>query len=603
MIDYSKLNPEQHKAVFCDAPRILCLAGAGTGKTSVLTHRIARLVEGGADPRGILGLTFTRAAGAEIKQRAIAMIGETGKGIFLNTFHAFCVEVIREFAERLGYGPDFSIYDQAESVELLEEVISDLKYKVTPKQVAQARSGGGEGMSASKCAMASRAAVEYEYRLKRNNALDFDGLIGAVKRAIQCDFVINKALRERYRHIFIDEFQDTDPAQWEIVSSIGAENIFVVGDDFQSIYKFRGANVGIILELAGSPEWQTIKLTRNYRSTAPIVEAANALIKHNRQTEKSLYSDKAGEPVVYREPTDESAEVVDLFGRLERNLSAGRTTAVLARTNRQLRKAMMILNMREIPFETGGAADGALNSPEARKLLAWVAAIANPQDDAAFRKVATSYMGKAAFLQVEKRQLSGVGTFVDALRDSVEGAAFMALFEKLSERFKIFDQNVTTGVVFIAENIGPAVGDAINEIGKWEQRQIDLGEGHTAADLLEHVRIHDLAGYAGKERDPYRIQLLTAHGSKGLEFDEVFILGAAQGTFPSSRDHEEERRLFYVAMTRARQYLNISRPLEMADWGGIQKPTERSQFVAEALPHGALDAFERGGSGPWGNNR
>jgi DNA helicase-2/ATP-dependent DNA helicase PcrA len=584
MIDYSGLNPEQYEAVFSDRDRILCLAGAGTGKTQVLTRRVARLWEAGINPNNMLALTFTRAAGAEMKERVIGLIGEHGKFLFCNTFHAFAVEVIREYADRLGYEPTFTIYDQTECDDLLKEVLADLRLKISAKKVTEARAGKTADMTPKDRGAALGAVKEYEYRLRRNNAFDFDGLIQTLKRAINDDAEIHAALRSRYRYVFVDEFQDTDPEQWAIVQSIAPDNLFIVGDDFQSIYGFRGSDITIILGLDGNPDWQTVKLERNYRSTQPIIEAANALIKHNTQTEKSLTTDKPGLDIDYREPEDDNTEITEIIPRLLDNqrTAAWATTAILCRTNKQLDNAKAILTAHGVPCETLTAADNPLSSPGAKELLAWIAAIENPSDDAAIRRIAATKMSKAGVLEAEQVQLNGSGSLAEALRNTEAGIAFLDYINEQSQAF-ISSKDTTTGAAWLSESLGIYADQAIDEITRWQQRQDKLGEPTTAAALLDYVRLSNVADKPAKERDHTKTYLMTVHGSKGLEFDEVFIIGAAQGAFPNRGNLQEERRLFYVAITRAREYLNISRPLTMADWGGNQRPTERSQFISEAI--------------------
>lgn len=583
MFDYSGLNPEQHEAVFSDHPRILCLAGAGTGKTQVLTSRVARLWEADTSPDNMLCLTFTRAAGAEMKERVIKLIGTDGKKLFCNTFHAFCVDVIREYADLLGYDANFSVYDRQECDELMTGVLNDGQYNITVKKFTEYRAGKTEGMTAIVRKQAERASKEYDYRLRRNNAFDFDGLISTVKKAMGNNAEIRSELRSRYTYVFVDEFQDTDPEQWAIIQSMAPDNLFIVGDDFQSIYGFRGSDITIILGLARNPHWQTVKLERNYRSAQPIISAANALIRHNEQTEKKLTTDKEGMAVDFREPDDDDAEIVDITGRLKANQQLGRqkTTAVLARTNKQLDNAKAILRAHNIPCETAAAADNPLTGKGARELLAWVTAIENPQDDAAMHRVAAAEMSKADLLTAELIQLNGTGSFLDALRTTEAGTAFLDNYNGLVQAF-VSSQDTVFGVNRLSLSLGIDAPGALFQIGEWQQRQTNLGESATAADLLAYVRLANVADKPAKERDASKTHLLTVHGSKGLEFDEVFIIGAVQGSFPSRGDIREERRLFYVAVTRAREYLNVSSPRAMADWGGTPRPATRSQFIEEA---------------------
>jgi DNA helicase-2/ATP-dependent DNA helicase PcrA len=568
-----------------DHPRILTLAGAGTGKTQVLTHRIARLWEQGTDPANMLALTFTRAAGAEMKERVIGLIGDDGKRLFCNTFHAFAVEVIRDNAEALGYDANFSIYGRAEQDELLKEVMADLKYKGSAKAVYAARAGDYAHLNAVERKAAGRVVSEYIYRLKQNNALDFDELISQLQWVL-FDQKNDPAprYRELYRHVFLDEFQDTDPEQWRAMRHLNPDNLFVVGDDFQSIYGFRGSDVGIILGLAKSPEWHTVKLEQNYRSTKPIIAAANALIRHNAQTEKILTTDKDGAEIEYREASDDEAEIIDIIERLEANqtLERHKTTAILARTNRQIDKAKAILTARGVRCETTSGAENPLAHPGTKRLIAWVDAMENPENEPALSKIATAALPKSAMLEVWKAQYAGSLPLADAIRATEQGEAFMKDFDEAGEAFKSKDLPMGLMSLITRFKIEPH-RDAIHMITNWARRQAELGESATAKDMLAWARLCNILEKPAEEHTPDRVYLMTVHGSKGLEFDEVFIIGAAAGTFPGGGDIEEERRLFYVAMTRAREYLNICRPLTISGWNGKLAPTERSRFIGEAL--------------------
>lgn len=455
MIDYSHLNTAQYDAVFSDHPRILCLAGAGTGKTQVLTRRVARLYESGISAGNMLALTFTRAAGAEMKERVISLVGNDGKQLFCNTFHAFCGNVLRENAELIGYEPVFSIIDQSEQRTLMREVIDDLKLDIDTTTINQVRAGKGK-IGVVQRNRAQTAINEYKYRLRYNNAMDFDCLIEYTRELLDRPEIAAK-YRERYTHIFVDEFQDTDPVQWDLVCKINPANLFIVGDDFQAIYGFRGSDIKIILSLSENPQWQTVKLEMNYRCTIPIIAAANALIKHNRQTKKTLIAKKAGENIEIITPKSNLTEIESIIPKLKQNLALDIPTAILARTNKQLQLAREILTSYGVPC--------------------------TPEE-----------------------------THTDSDTPDLEAA--------------------------------PAHSCTANEI-----------------------------------------HLMTAHGSKGLEFDEVIIIGANQGTFPNSKgDIQEERRLFYVAMTRARERLIISSPQTIINtYYGVtnETPAEQSQFIRE----------------------
>jgi DNA helicase-2/ATP-dependent DNA helicase PcrA len=592
MIDYSSLNPEQYEAVMNDCTRILTLAGAGTGKTRVLTMRMARLFETGISPANMLALTFTRAGGAEMKSRVINLIGEEGKQLFCNTFHSFCAEAVRENAELLGYGPDFSIYDQTEADELLNQVLAEMKYKITPKQARAPWSGMGTALRRQ----AERAMAEYKYRLKRANAMDFDGLISSAKSLMGISETLT-CYRGQYKYVFVDEFQDTDPDQWTLISLLGPENLFIVGDDFQSIFGFRNADVSIILGLAENPSWKVIKLERNYRSTKPIIAAANALIKHNNQTEKKLTTDKDGTRVFVHVYEDEESEIKEIAYVVKGDIERRETAAILARTNRQLKLAARVLSEYGVPYDISSADLNPLSSHGARELLAWITAIENPNDDAAMKKVASYRVSKAMILKAEEEQLSNGGTFLDALLHVDKSCYFSDFYTAQSLVFSK-DDDITAGANRLVVNLGIDDGGARYEISKWAQRQADLGEPATAKDFLNWVRICNIAEKPAKELTADKVHLMTVHGSKGLEFDEVFIIGAAQGVFPSRGDIEEERRLFYVAMTRARERLSISRPMVMVEgWSGKTSPTQTSQFIGEAFEQNAdgHDSFMKGG--------
>lgn len=584
MIDFSTLNPAQKTAVFSDHHRILCLAGAGTGKTQVLTRRVARLSQSGIPTGKMLALTFTRAAGAEMKDRVISLICDDGKDLFCNTFHAFCVNVIRENADLIGYNPKFSIYSQDEQTMLMRRVIEDLKLKITLPMIEQVRAGRGT-VGAAQRRQAQVALKEYKARLRYNNAFDFDSLIEYTRELLEFPSIAEK-YRERYTHIFVDEFQDTDPAQWNLVCKINPENLFVVGDDFQAIYGFRGSDITIILNLAQDPEWQTVKLEANYRSTIPIIAAANNLIKHNTQTDKVLIAQKDGKEIKFSEPEDEDNEIIGVIPQLKQNLADGTSTAILARTNKQLATARKILAANNIPCNTKSAALSSMGSTELKLLFDWIDALENPHDDAAVIRIAYQMVSNEVINKIEAAQYKTYdGHFLSSASEIESGKPFAEHFGNV---WRYYNQQLTANIRphEIAEMIAERLSidnllPLIAEIEKWESKQSKLGEAITLNDFREYARLAEISEPPPAKITTDEINLMTVHGSKGLEFDDVIIIGANQGVFPSKGDIEEERRLFYVAITRARERLLISSPRTINNYRGESIPTEKSQFIRE----------------------
>lgn len=583
MIDYS-LNPAQYAAVFSDSPRILCLAGAGTGKTQVLTRRVARLSESGIPAGEMLALTFTRAAGAEMKDRVIKLIGDDGKQLFCNTFHAFCITVIREHIRKIGYEPGFSIYSPAEQQSLMLRVIQDLKLKITLPAVEGNRTGRGT-VSAIQRKQAETALKEYKARLRYNNAFDFESLIEYARELLSRPEIAD-IYRERYTHVFVDEFQDTDPTQWELVSKINPKNLFVVGDDFQAIYGFRGSDIKIILSLAENPEWETIKLEINYRSTAPIIAAANNLIKHNTQTEKTLIAQKDGDKLEITAPDDFQAEIINIIPRLKQNIERGISTAILARTNKQLANARTILNAHNVPCTSANESTNPFLSAGAKLVFDWFDAVENQNDDTAVKNVAYHYISADIIDRIEAEQYkSQEGHFLSYASQNEQGFEFVQLCEEMQGKYAEWSDNAPHEIVEgFADRL--RIDDTkplIAAIERWESKQREHGGKCTLEALREYAKLSAMIEAPAPKLTADEIHLMTAHGSKGLEFEDVFIIGAVRGIFPNKGDLEEERRLFYVAMTRARERLTISCPRTIEDFRGGNHETTQSPFIEEAL--------------------
>ena len=600
------LNKEQRQAAESNEPRILCLAGAGTGKTQTLTSRIARLYYDGVKPAEMLALTFTRAAGQEMKERIIGMIGEDGKSLFCNTFHAWAVKVLRQYAFQIGYTPTFTIYDEEDREDVVTQIIDELQYNVKPKDVIEAMTKKFVYGTSITNSDIQHIVTEYNFRIRKHNAIDLDGLLAGLQMLLAKE-PIRQMLSRQWSHVFVDEFQDTDRRQMEILNMLNPENLFVVGDDFQSIYKFRGADVTIIMDLAENPEYEVIKLEENYRSTDAIVTAANSLIKHNNQTEKVLRAHRNGTAIISVECAEEEDELEMISNIALSNHDEGSQwcdIAILGRTNKQIEAIADGLKMRNIPCTVKTTAADVLLSTDAKKLFAFMRAILNPSDDNTIASVLnwpTTYITKKQRLDVEMFQLEHecslftalmatgqAGTFFNIYRtveacviedyDLGEEVSAVDLLNYVIEASAIMKQYEEEGLTTRNRDIHSVV----QAVARWQEARVSAGETFTAEDWLDYYLQRNIEGERLEELGEDAVQIMTAHGSKGLEFDTVIIAGCNQKTFPMTRgDMEEERRLFYVAITRAKNHLYLTRATRRVIWGLHEEETEQSIFLSE----------------------
>lgn len=608
-MDYSGLNQAQAAAVKSEHPRILCLAGAGTGKTRVLTHRIARLYEDGVKPGEMLALTFTRAAGAEMKERIISLIGEEGRDIFCNTFHAWAVKLIRQYAYRIGYTPAFTIYDTEDKTAILEQIISDLQFDVKTKDVLDAMDKNTLYRVPFPEGDISQIVKEYQFRCKKNNAIDLDGLIASVSYLLK-DEDIQRAIRETWPYIFVDEFQDTDHRQMDILERINPDNLFVVGDDFQSIYGFRGADVSIIIRMAEDPEYEVVKLEENYRSTEPIVTAANRLIKYNNQTEKILRNDREGPEIKLREVEDSEEElymikciIETLYVQWQKGIEY-KDICILGRTNKQIQAASEALNMAGIPNVIRTKSADAMESQEAKKLFSWMEAMLNPQDDVTIESILNwpeQTVQPRDKQQAEMFMLANDCSLKTALEATEKAVRFLDMHSRIQEViWENYDEDEEVSAVDLFDYVlaGTGIIDTYHEKGltnrirtinelnhtirKWQEHQVEIGEPYTATAWLERYRMRMLEANQHEENHEDAVQIMTAHGSKGLEFEAVIVMGCNNKSFPLGKgDIEEERRLFYVAITRAKKYLYLTRSRTRIIWGDKTEEAEESVFIQE----------------------
>lgn len=608
---YDRLNEQQKKGVFTTEGPVLLLAGAGSGKTGVITHRIAHLIDDcDVNSYNILAITFTNKAAREMRERVDDLVGCGADAAWIMTFHAACVRILRRFIDRLGYGTNFTIYDTDDQKSLMKEVCKsmDVDTKVYKEKMLLSRISAVKDELVTPDEMYTRANNDYtqmriaevyrvyEERLKKNNAVDFDDIINLTVELFEKNDDVLDYYQERFKYIMVDEYQDTNTAQFKLVSLLARKyhNLCVVGDDDQSIYKFRGANIRNILNFKEYfPEAEIIKLEQNYRSKSNILDAANAVIKNNSgRMDKSLWTKQdAGDKIAFNVYETGYAEAEGIAFGIEKNINDGyayNDCAILYRTNAQSRAIEEKLLGHNIPYRIYGGINF-YSRKEIKDILAYLKTIDNGMDEIAVRRIlnvpkrgigATS-VGKIqayadeqnigfyeALKQAEDipglgRSASKITPFTDLIR------LFRAELHELSIVRLINDIIEKTGYMdYLAENDSPEeveerranIDELISKAATYE----DGEETPTLSGFLEEVAL--VADIDNMDDNNNVVSLMTLHSAKGLEFPIVYLAGMEDGLFPSymcidsddPSELEEERRLCYVGITRAKQKLIMS---------------------------------------------
>lgn len=635
---YDTLNAEQREAVFHTEGPLLILAGAGSGKTRVLTHRIAYLIEEkGINPWNILAITFTNKAAGEMRERVDDIVGFGSESIWVSTFHSTCVRILRRHIDRLGYDNNFTIYDSDDQKTLMKDAckllqidtktyrertilsaISSAKDEmVTPEEYELNAYGD---FSKKKIAEAYK---EYERQLKANNALDFDDLLVKTVQLFQTQPEILEYYQDRFRYIMVDEYQDTNTVQFKLISLLAAKykNLCVVGDDDQSIYKFRGANIQNILSFEKEFEHtKVIKLEQNYRSTSTILDAANAVIKNNvGRKAKSLWTENGeGEKIQFRQfdtAYDEAEYIVgDIRERVDNGKAAYCDHAVLYRTNAQSRLFEEKMITANIPYKIVGGVNFYARK-EIKDLLAYLKTIDNGKDDLAVRRIINVPKRGIGLTTVnritEAAQQRGI-SFYEALcsADLVPGlgrsisklesfAAMIEYFRKEAEHLSITElmKEILTETGYVEELKAEGEEEAevrlqnidefLNKIAAYEESCEE--ELPTLSGFLEEVAL--VADIDSLDEESDYVVLMTLHSAKGLEFPYVYLAGMEDGIFPSymtitaddPTEIEEERRLCYVGITRAKKELAMTCARRRMIRGETQY-NKMSRFLKEVPP-------------------
>ena len=612
---YDSLNEPQREAVYDTEGPLLLLAGAGSGKTRVLTHRIAYLIEEKhVNPWNILAITFTNKAASEMRERVDKIVGMGSESIWVSTFHSMCVRILRRYIDRLGYDTNFTIYDTDDQKTLMKDVCRFLQLDT---KVYKERTLLG-AISAAKNEMISpeefriqaegdftrkkiaEAYIEYEKEMRANNALDFDDLLVKTVQLFQTQPDVLEYYQNRFRYIMVDEYQDTNTVQFILVSTLAGKykNLCVVGDDDQSIYKFRGANIKNILNFEQVfTDAKVIKLEQNYRSTGNILNAANAVIAHNKgRKAKALWTEnEQGEQVQFRQFDSAYEEAEFVVRDIRRNVNmkgeAYNDHAILYRTNAQSRMFEEKLVVSNIPYKIVGGINFYARR-EIKDLLAYLKTIENGKDDLAVRRIINvpkrgigattigriqdyAYEHEISFYESSKAAagIQGVGRsagkierFVAVIEEMKAESDFLTISDLMDSIIE------TTGYVeeLQAETDEEAearlenIEELKNKMKAYEEECEEAGEKATLSGFLEQVAL--VADIDSLDETSDYVVLMTLHSAKGLEFPNVYLTGMEDGLFPSymsinSEDPmevEEERRLCYVGITRAKKRLALT---------------------------------------------
>ena len=612
---YDSLNEMQKKAVFQTEGPVLILAGAGSGKTRVLTHRIAYLIEEkGVNPWNILAITFTNKAAGEMRERVDHLVGFGSESIWVSTFYSACVRILRRFIDRLGYDTNFTIYDTDDQKSLMKEVCKYLQIDTKTYReralLSAISSAKNEMISPQEFLLQAEGDfskqkiaevyLEYEKQLRANNALDFDDLLVRAVQLFETQPDVLDYYQERFRYIMVDEYQDTNTVQFHLIRILSSKyrNLCVVGDDDQSIYKFRGANIKNILNFESEfPDATVIKLEQNYRSTSNILNAANAVIHNNiGRKDKTLWTENPeGEKIACKQFDNAYDEADYIAAAIQKKVKEERASykdcAVLYRTNAQSRMFEERFVSTNIPYKVIGGVNFYARR-EIKDLLAYLRTIENGRDDLAVRRIINvpkRGIGLTSINRVQEYALQKETGFYEALlaADLIPGIgralskleSFVALIEHFKEEAgRLTPLALLTDIIETldyenyleeidmedAESRIENIEELKSKLASYEESCEEAGEQPTLSGFLEEVAL--VADIDNLDEESDYVVLMTLHSAKGLEFSYVFLAGMEDGLFPSymtitaddPMELEEERRLCYVGITRAMKELTLT---------------------------------------------
>jgi DNA helicase-2/ATP-dependent DNA helicase PcrA len=644
------LNPTQRDAVEHTGGPLLILAGAGSGKTRVLTHRISYLIDQGlAAPEEVLAITFTNKAAREMKDRVALLVGPDSRKMWVSTFHAFCARILRAHAEKLGYKREFTIYDGADQVRLVKRSIVELgkdPKRFNPRSFqAQISSAKNVLMSPDDFLRKSEGYIAenvaevydlYQRRLYENNAMDFDDLIMQTVALLELFPEVRDRYQTRFRYIHVDEYQDTNHAQYRLVNTLAAahRNLCVVGDDDQSVYSWRGADIRNILDFERDyPEAKVVKLEQNYRSTQTILDAANAVVSNNasRKAKELWTAGDEGERIRVFAASDEYAEARFVVSEIENLTGRGesaRDIAAFYRTNAQSRALEDVLVREGVPYQIVGGVRF-YERAEIKDAMAYLAVISNPADAVGLERIVNvpkRGLGNTSVAKLQDHARRSGITLYDALAEAPAAGLAGKAAKACASLRELFE-----GWRVAAREVPPAelIGAVLDESGyRGELRDENTIESESRLENLEEL-INAAREYERVDPEPTldgflqeqalyseqdsvtseggSVTLMTLHNAKGLEFDHVFVVGMEEGTFPHARsldeqNLEEERRLAYVGITRARKTLTLTHAKLRSNWGEreYRMPSRFLSEIPDEYKSGTVPMGSAAGRGGWG---
>ncbi len=652
MVDLYALNPQQRQAVETIRGPVLILAGAGTGKTRVITFRIAHMVERGIAPGNILAVTFTNKAAREMKERVGKLVPRLKKkrgeqkaeGVTISTFHSLCARILREHIEVLGYKKNFVIYDESEQLGAVKKILSNISAKgesTDPKAIlsliGRFKNGGSKSAAfaePSVRAMAEHVLKRYESALRACNAIDFDDLLLLALKLFTDFPAVLTACREKFRYVMVDEYQDTNAAQFQLVNLLCEQhrNLCVVGDDDQSIYGWRGAEISNLLDLEKHySEVKVIKLEQNYRSTNVILQAANAVIKNNVQRRgKQLWSDNGqGQKIILEEFESDEAEARTIVEEIEGARLMRRIPweqqAILFRTNLQARPLEMALRQAKVRYHLIGG-QSYFDRREIRDFLAYLKMFINPHDDTSLLRIANVPARGLSDVTMERLLAAsherGCSVYAAMRHTDVQESFQTRTQESIREFLEFVDRTRASLDADASFQLKPWAEQFLEEIEYMADLRRSEKNVETADNRVRNLQdlMADLDGDPSlkpperlqefleeltldsdredeKEKEGDAVTLITMHSCKGLEFPHVYVVGLEDGLLPHSRSKvegtlDEERRLFYVAITRAMQTLMLSYCLGRKKYGQTM-PCHPSPFLKELPSELVENAAER----------